>query len=113
MKSKINYRSLYLDFISRAEYIPIETKNILKEKIRYENTNDISFKTLTVINRIIKEHKTAGQKRKSQSKNAYDKSFIQYILNYQREQNLNNSELSKKFNLSRNTVISWKKKRFI
>lgn len=40
---------------------------------------------------------------------SYDKSTIFKILDYQKKNNLNNSELAKHYGLSRNTVAKWKK----
>lgn len=40
---------------------------------------------------------------------SYDKSTIFKILDYQKKNNLNNSEVAKHYGLSRNTVAKWKK----
>lgn len=40
---------------------------------------------------------------------AYDKQSIRKILLYQQKNKLNNIELARKYNLSRNTVAKWKK----
>ncbi|RKT01743.1 hypothetical protein BCF58_0967 [Chryseobacterium defluvii] len=40
---------------------------------------------------------------------SYSKHVIQYILEYQQRNNLNNIQLARHFKLSRNTVTRWKK----
>ncbi|WP_307453678.1 MULTISPECIES: helix-turn-helix domain-containing protein [Chryseobacterium] len=45
----------------------------------------------------------------NQRHKSYDKSTIIKILDYQRKNSLNNSELAIHFRLSRNTVAKWKK----
>ncbi|UUV22354.1 helix-turn-helix domain-containing protein [Paenimyroides aestuarii] len=45
----------------------------------------------------------------NQSHRAYDAASVKQILNYQKKHGLNNSEISKMFKLSRNTLAKWKK----
>ncbi|AZB27394.1 helix-turn-helix domain-containing protein [Chryseobacterium bernardetii] len=51
-----------------------------------------------------KEIKSFNQQHKS-----YDKKSINAILDHQKKYELNNIQLAKQFNLSRNTVSRWKK----
>lgn len=53
----------------------------------------------------VKDKNSQGFNQKHKS---YDHDSIKQILNYQKKNNLNNIELAKKFNLSRNTVTKWK-----
>ena len=47
--------------------------------------------------------------RENQKYRSYSKSDILKILDYQKKHKLNNSQLSKHFKLSRNSVTKWKK----
>jgi len=40
---------------------------------------------------------------------AYDEQSVKEILNYQKINNLNNSEMMRLFNISRNSIAKWKK----
>lgn len=44
----------------------------------------------------------------NQKYRSYDKATIIEILNYQKKNSLNNTQLSNHFKLSRNTVTKWK-----
>nr|WP_249330985.1 helix-turn-helix domain-containing protein [Chryseobacterium arthrosphaerae] len=80
------------------------------EKERYcRNILDnekLSLKDILKLNSIIsgKSSTTLNQKYKS-----YDKETILYILHYQKKNNLNNIQIARHFNLSRNTVTKWRK----
>ncbi|MDW9378788.1 helix-turn-helix domain-containing protein [Chryseobacterium sp. JV558] len=68
-----------------------------------------SVKDVIAINDIIfpkadKKTEFANQRHRS-----YDKSAILEILEYQKNNSLNNSELARYFKLSRNTISKWKK----
>lgn len=54
----------------------------------------------------IPDKETESENRKHRS---YNKSDILEMLDYQKEQQLNNSQLASHFKLSRNTVAKWKK----
>ncbi|MGL5235460.1 MAG: helix-turn-helix domain-containing protein [Empedobacter falsenii] len=100
---RVNYKILYTDIIN--DLYP--TKLSLCQKI-------LERKSLTILdifelNQIIfgQEHKinsVLNQKFKS-----YSKHDILFILDYQKQNRLNNSQLANHFNLSRNTVAKWKK----
>lgn len=47
--------------------------------------------------------------KENQKLKAYDKETIIYILNYQKLNHLNNSELALYFKMSRNTIAKWHK----
>lgn len=47
--------------------------------------------------------------RQNQRLRSYSKSDILQILDYQKKNGLNNSQLSRHFNLSRNSITKWKK----
>ncbi|BFO67477.1 helix-turn-helix domain-containing protein [Chryseobacterium sp. KCF3-3] len=73
------------------------------------NKNELSMLDVILLNKLIfgknnKEYFTTNQKYKS-----YNEATILKILNYQKENKLNNTQLARYFNLSRNTVTKWKK----
>ncbi|WP_313611685.1 helix-turn-helix domain-containing protein [Chryseobacterium arthrosphaerae] len=45
----------------------------------------------------------------NQKYKSYDKETILYILDYQKKNNLNNIQIARHFNMSRNTVTKWRK----
>lgn len=104
MKNKENnpdYKRIFSDII-KAKYPEKEKEceSILHKK---------SFTTIDVlkVNNIIfglRENEIFNQKLKG-----YTYDDIMYILKYQAENRLNNSEISRHFKLSRNTIAQWKK----
>ncbi len=109
---KIYYKRLYLDFINDTALLSNTFKTILSDKIKNEPNESIPFRRLMLVNEMIKNHlsenKDIMEKRYQQLK-AYDKEYIEYILYFQRQYNLTNTEISLKFRLSRNTIAKWKK----
>ncbi|NML69070.1 helix-turn-helix domain-containing protein [Chryseobacterium sp. RP-3-3] len=97
---KPNYRKIYEDLLM-AKY---------PEKLYLlENLQDLSS-SISIINidesLSIKDLQTNIENQRSK---AYDKESIQKILTFQKKEQLNNSQVAMRFNLSRNTVAKWKK----
>lgn len=98
-----NYKKIYQDMISKK--YPDKTSvcsPILAKK-------NLSFFDILRINEIIfgspkKETNIFNQRHRS-----YDKQAIYDILEYQKKNKLNNSQLSIHFKLSRNTIAKWRR----
>jgi DNA-binding transcriptional regulator YiaG len=102
MEATADYKRIYSDIISMKYPEKKEICNSLLSK------NNLSTLDIIEISRILfnttsKENFSFNQKHRS-----YDKSAIVKILEYQKKNKLNNSELARYFNLSRNTVTKWK-----
>ncbi|PWN57947.1 helix-turn-helix domain-containing protein [Chryseobacterium viscerum] len=102
MKHTPNYRKIYEDMISKK--YP-EKADACKSILSKEMLKVIDVITLNNIIVGFNEHQIeTNQKLKS-----YDKDTIFDILLYQKKHRLNNVQTAKHFNLSRNTLTSWKK----
>ena len=99
--TSIDYKRIFYDLLAKKhpERLP-EFQDIL---------NKDSLDELDVLT--ISEKISATKKAKSENGKyrSYNKSTILKILDYQKTNQLNNSQLAKHFNLSRNTVAKWKK----
>lgn len=101
---KPNYQKIYNDIITR-KYPDKEEKcrSILTKK-------NLSAMDIIKLNKLIFTKETmpdaliGNQKHRS-----YDKQTILQILKYQKENNMNNSELARHFSLSRNSVAKWRR----
>lgn len=87
--------------------------DILK-KLHPEKTGDciklLSKKKLSVRDILELNEKIFGRSEKSNQKyRSYDRPFILHILEFQKSNHLNNIQLAKHFNVSRNSVAKWKK----
>lgn len=98
-----NYKRIYLDLI-QAKY-PEKAKSC--EKIL--NKNVLSGMDIIKIEKIIHGKQDNDTYALNQKYKAYTKSVIFEILDYQKKNKLNNTQLAKHFDLSRNTVAKWKK----
>jgi hypothetical protein len=94
----VNYKKLYIDFIK--EKCP--EKIILFEDMFNKDSLDV-FDVIKLNNILFKEN-IDNQKFRS-----YSKESILKILDFQKKNKLNNTELSKRFKISRNTISHWKK----
>lgn len=101
-RSLPNYKKIYEDIISKKCPEKHEQCVSILEK------SEISAMDVLHLNDIVfgktKESEIINRKHKS-----YDYDFIIKILEYQKKNKLTNVELSKHFNLSRNTISKWKK----
>ena len=109
--NKVNYKTLYLDFVSHTNQLPESIKQQLIELLKQENKEHISYKRLIEINGVIKENMYQSryvEHKKYKQLKVYDEHYIKYLLKYQQRNNMTNTALSYKFKLSRNTVARWK-----
>lgn len=102
METEINYKTLYTDIIH--DLYP--NKKALCQNIL--NKNNLSIFDILELNKLIfgecKTSNSFNQKFKS-----YSKKDILFILDYQKQNGLTNSQLASHFKMSRNTVAKWKK----
>lgn len=98
-----DYRKIYQDMI-RMKYPEKEElcQSILSKK-RIEPLDIIR------LNAVIAGNSYKERVRDNQKLKSYDKKTILQILHYQKKNQLNNTELAKHFDLSRNTVAKWRK----
>ena len=98
-----NYKRIYEDLLDRKYPHKKEAcKAVLaKEKL---SSIDVFLLNNLIFDKDIRDEHESDQKYRS-----YDKASILKILQYQKRNNLNNSQLAKHFGLSRNTVAKWKK----
>ena|SRR5690606_6112148 len=102
--SNVKYKKIYSDLIQKRFPEKVQLLETFMHK------NELSPLDVITLNQKIfdapqKENFDINQKFKS-----YNSEMIYKILNYQKTHQLNNSQLAKHFNLSRNTVTAWKKK---
>lgn len=100
--TNINYKQIYKDIL--AEKFPTKSTEILPL---------LEKKQLTTIDIIAINDKIFGKNspnmRVNQKYRCYKEQDIIKILDYQKANNLNNTQLALHFKLSRNTIIKWKK----
>lgn len=96
-----NYKRIYKDLIEQKYPEKAEKCKSLLEK------NDFSVLDVIKINRLLLDDKNYDDY--NQKYRSYNKSAILEMLWYQKEHNLNNTQLASHFKLSRNTVAKWKK----
>lgn len=102
-ESIINYHAIYTDILQNKFPQKKEECRILLEK-EYLSAIEIIELNKKIFG--IPDKETESENRKHRS---YNKSDILEMLDYQKEQQLNNSQLASHFKLSRNTVAKWKK----
>lgn len=106
IKKKINYKTLYLDLVEESDYIPMDYKTILREKI--EHFDFITFRDVGTLNTLIRSYSKMEDWLDDQQLKAYDLDQILSVLKEQKIYNLTNSEISRKYKMSRNTIARWK-----
>lgn len=98
-----NYKLIYSDIlIKKFPHKQEKCKALL-------NKRNLSVLNIIELNTIIfgtDDHQTENANQKHRS---YRKSDILMILDYQKKNKLNNSQLANHFKLSRNSVTKWKK----
>lgn len=98
-----NYKSIYTDIIIKKFPEKKEIGNFILKK------EELSILDIIKINELIYETTDKDTVHFNQSLRSYNKSFVFDILEYQKKNKLNNSQLARHFKLSRNTVTKWKK----
>lgn len=99
-----NYQQIYLDII--AEKYP---EKMYDSKINEKVNNLVTILDIISLNDLIFEKRNLNIENHNQKLRSYDKKSILTILDYQKKNNLNNSQLSKHYKLSRNSISKWKK----
>lgn len=102
MKNTPDYKKIYTDMI---EIKYPEKKEMGKQLL---SKTDLSTLDIIQINKILFNNNSAENSRFNQRLRSYNKSTIIQILEYQKKNGLNNSQLARHFKLSRNTVTKWK-----
>lgn len=102
MKNTPDYKKIFTDIINIKFPEKKEKCSHLLEKsdlsvLDVINLNELLFRNCS------KENSVFNQKHRS-----YNESAIYHILEYQKKNRLNNSQLAKHFKLSRNTITKWK-----
>lgn len=100
---KPNYHKIYNDLIEKK----YPEKKEICEGILLKK--QLSVMDIIELNRMIFSHENKEEIQLSQKHRSYDRLAIIQMLNYQKENGLNNTELAKHFSLSRNSVAKWKK----
>jgi len=103
MNNSINYKALYTDIIN--DLYPDELS--LYQDIL--NKEQLSFFDISKLNRLIFLDKNRSNSKVNQKFKSYQEKDILFILDYQKINKLNNTQLAIHFKLSRNTVAKWKK----
>ena len=101
--SRPDYKKIFEDIITKK--CP-DRKDEFKHYLQKEQFSIMDVITLNskIFKLNDKDTLAFNQKHKS-----YDEPTILKMLNYQKQQGLNNVELANHFNLSRNTVTKWRK----
>lgn len=99
-----DYKLIYTDIIK--EKYPHKI-NDLKIKSKIDNINNVL--DILALNEFIFEDTDQNIEIENQKLRSYDENSILKILLYQKSHNLNNTEVSNHFKMSRNTLTKWKK----
>lgn len=97
-----NYKQIYSDIINKK--FP-DKKTELEYLLLKETLNNIDV--IEINNKIFGTRKETY--RQNKRLHSYNRSDIFRILNYQKEQKLNNIQLANHFGISRNTVTKWRR----
>ncbi|TDS56855.1 helix-turn-helix domain-containing protein [Myroides indicus] len=98
-----NYKRIYMDLIDRKypEKQAICDSILAQEKL--------SFMDVIRLNEIMFEKNKKEKLLRDHKYRSYDEKTIIKILKYQKENQLNNSQVANHFKMSRNTIANWKK----
>lgn len=103
MKDVPDYRRIYSDMIT------MKYPEKLKDCFSILEKDKLTTLDIIEINQLIFGKHDTNNKFNQQHK-SYKKSDILKILEYQKKNNYNNSQVANHFKLSRNSIIKWKKK---
>ncbi|KYH06602.1 transposase [Chryseobacterium cucumeris] len=101
---KPNYNKIYSDIIQ----LKFPDKLLVCQKLL--DKKELSVLDVIELNRKLFETSDLSSEKFNQKLRSYDRRSILRMLDYQRDNKLNNSQLATHFNLSRNTVTVWKKR---
>ncbi len=102
-KEKPDYKAIYTDLINKKYPERVNEFQYYLQKKTLKRIDVIKLNNKILIDYNIQD------KRFNQKFRSYQEEEIIEILRYQQKKQLNNTQLAKKFNLSRNTVTKWKK----
>ncbi len=100
MENQPNYKKIFEDII-RKKCLHPEKYSLMLNKKNFSHLDVIKLNDLIF-------HKS-NKDLSVRKFRAYNKLTIMEILEYQKKNNINNTELSRYFKLSRNTIAKWKK----
>lgn len=98
-----DYKRIYQDMIMKKFPEKADLFSVILKK------ESLSFFDILTINKLISGTQEKEIHAFDQMLKSYDKGTIKKILEYQKKNNLNNSQLAIHFKLSRNTITKWKK----
>ncbi|RLJ32224.1 hypothetical protein CLU97_1673 [Chryseobacterium sp. 7] len=102
-----DYKKIYKDMIIMKYPDKLTLcKNILEKE-------NLSILDVIHLNELLFDSTLSDSKIINQRLRSYDKNSILEILAYQKKKGLNNIQLAKHFNLSRNTITKWKRLFFV
>ncbi|WP_394665196.1 helix-turn-helix domain-containing protein [uncultured Chryseobacterium sp.] len=102
-KLKPDYKKIYLDIIEK------KFPNKKSDCSYFFRKKIISALDVIQLNQKIFNSNNSLEVNENQLHKSYDKETVFEILNYQKKNKLNNTQLAHHFNLSRNTITKWKK----
>ncbi|PWN65941.1 AsnC family protein [Chryseobacterium oncorhynchi] len=98
-----NYKRIYSDIIDRKfPHKKAECKKLLEKKM-------LSAIDIMELNKKIFETKDRDIKKMNQKLRSYNTSDILRILDYQKNNRMNNLQVAEHFGLSRNTMTKWRR----
>lgn len=97
-----DYKRIYTDLIN-LKYP--EKKDVCNQLL---SKGSLSTLDIIEINEILFSHNSKENREFNQSHRSYSKATIFQILEYQKKNKLNNSQLARHFKLSRNTIMKWR-----
>jgi len=98
-----NYKKIYTDIINKK--CPKDIKLFQKTL----NKKELDSVDIIRLNDSIFGKKNADAIKFNQQHRAYSREAILFILDFQKKKKYNNSQLSREFKISRNTIAKWKK----
>lgn len=102
-QSQPNYKRIYSDIINRKfPHKKAECEKLLEKKM-------LSAVDIMDLNKKIFGTKDQDLKKMNQKLRSYNASDILRILDYQKKHKMNNLQVAKHFELSRNTMTKWRR----
>ena len=99
-----DYQKIYKEITERFH------KNKTDKVKTYLQKEEWTSFDVIAVNKLLYDMKENNELKVDKRCKAYDEQTIISVLNHQKEFRLNNSELSRLFKISRNSVISWRKR---
>lgn len=99
--SRPNYKAIYNDILKSL------TSDVSEKTTQIMSKEQLSISDVIRLNNLIFSNETRNNN--NQKFRSYDKVTILEILEFQKKNGFNNSEVAQHFKLSRNSVAKWKK----